>query len=181
MEEFVSGETVKEKLIIAGLTELETHGVSDFSLRRVASLCNVSCAAPYKHFESKERFISEILNFVDNQWIVLYNQIMEIFECDKKRQLMEVCIAFVRFCSGNTHFRSVFMMNIEKNIGKLNITECISDLADKYFCDIDKAQRKQKVFKINSMVLGAVAMSSNNTQTNSEILANLKNTLETEL
>ena len=76
MEEFFSNETVKERLIIAGLTELETHGVSDFSLRRVASLCNVSCAAPYKHFENKERFISEILNFVDNQWLILYNQIM---------------------------------------------------------------------------------------------------------
>lgn len=181
MEEFFSNETVKERLIIAGLTELETHGVSDFSLRRVASLCNVSCAAPYKHFENKERFISEILNFVDNQWLILYNQIMEIFENDKKRQLLEVCIAFVRFCSGNTHFRSVFMMNIEKNIGKLNITECISDLADKYFVAIDESNRKQKVFKINSIVLGAVAMSSDNTDMNNGILENLKGILEQEL
>ena len=181
MEEFVSGETVKEKLIIAGLTELETHGVSDFSLRRVASMCNVSCAAPYKHFESKERFINEILNFVDNQWLILFNQIMEIFDGDKKRQLLEVCIAFVRFCSGNTHFRSVFMMNIGKDKDKLNITDCISELSGKYFSHLDETQRKQKVFKINWMVLGAVAISGDEPETNIQILENLKNILETEL
>ena len=116
MEEFVSSETIKERLITAGLTELEIHGFADFSLRRVASSCNVSCAAPYKHFNDKEDFINEIICYVDNQWTALLQQIMSVFEGNKKRQLIEVCIAFVRFCMGNSQFRSIFMMNLGNKI-----------------------------------------------------------------
>ena len=63
MEEEFGSASVREQLIVAGISELETHGVADFSLRRVASACNISCAAPYKHFKSKEALVEGIFDY----------------------------------------------------------------------------------------------------------------------
>ena len=41
----------RDRLIQAGLEELNQYGVQHFSTRRVAKVCGVSCAAPYKHFK----------------------------------------------------------------------------------------------------------------------------------
>ena len=53
MDEELGSESVREQLIAAGTAELEAHGIADFSLRRVAAACNISCAAPYKHFKNR--------------------------------------------------------------------------------------------------------------------------------
>ena len=53
MEEEYFSDTVRDKLIIAGADEISRYGMTNFSLRRVAATCNVSCAAPYKHFKNK--------------------------------------------------------------------------------------------------------------------------------
>ena len=141
----------------------------------------MSCAAPYKHFKGKEEFVSEIISYVDNQWIALSQQVMSVFEGNKRRQLLEVCIAFVRFCTGNTHFRSIFMMNQGSEKTKLNMAQSITDLAKSYFENDDLAQRDAKVFKINSLVLGAVTMTSNDTSKNDNILKLLRQAIESEI
>ena len=97
MEFYDGHETVKQKLIIAGIKEIEMHGITDCSLRRVASACNVSCAAPYKHFKSKEDFIAEIVLYIHSQWTMLEEQVMSVFEGDVKKQLIETCIAYIKF------------------------------------------------------------------------------------
>ena len=61
MEEYYQPEALREALIIAGLKEIEIHGLTDFSLRRVAAACGVSCAAPYRHFKSKGELILAII------------------------------------------------------------------------------------------------------------------------
>ena len=38
--------SVRTRLLLAGLSEMEKHGEGDFSLRRVAKEAQVSCAAP---------------------------------------------------------------------------------------------------------------------------------------
>ena len=57
MEDTGNYKALKEKLLAAGIDEIALHGVSGFSLRRVAAACGASCAAPYKHFKNKEEFI----------------------------------------------------------------------------------------------------------------------------
>ena len=42
--------STRDQLIQAGLEELTEHGIQNFSTRRVAKKCGISCAAPYKHF-----------------------------------------------------------------------------------------------------------------------------------
>ena len=56
-----ANEANKEKFLKAAVSELEEHGVADFSIRRVAKRCGVSCAAPYKHFESKNDLLVEVM------------------------------------------------------------------------------------------------------------------------
>ena len=70
---------LRHRLILAGLKELEEHGVKDFSLRRVALNAEVSCAAPYRHFKDKEQLIGAIITYVKDGWDLLSNQIKMIF------------------------------------------------------------------------------------------------------
>ena len=67
MEEELGSASVREQLITAGIEELNAHGVAGFSLRRVAAACNISCAAPYKHFKNKEELIGAIFSYIKRQ------------------------------------------------------------------------------------------------------------------
>ena len=51
----------REELIKAGIEEIDRHGISGFSIRRVAAACDVSCAAPAKHFGDKNGFLASII------------------------------------------------------------------------------------------------------------------------
>ena len=108
-EEYDGYDTVKEKLLVAGLDELQKYGINDFSLRRVASSCNVSCAAPYKHFKGKEAFIDEIFKYINLRWEMLCEQVLLAFKEDLKKQITETCIAYIRFWIANPNFRASLM------------------------------------------------------------------------
>lgn len=110
MEERYENEAMRERLLIAGIRELEAHGLNDFSLRRVALACEVSCAAPYRHFKSKEDLIIGIISYINKQWLLLENQIIEAFPNDPKKRLVEIGVAHIRFWIANPNFRSVLLM-----------------------------------------------------------------------
>ena len=188
-EEFISNDTVREKLLIAGITELEKHGISDFSLRRVASATNVSCAAPYKHFKNKEEFVGAIVDYIHSQWLMLSNQIMTIFENDKKKQLVELCVAYTRFCMGNSHFRSIINMNtddVADNIpaSKLHITHCITNLIEDYckHMEMDDHKKERMIFRINALVHStALVPNCDMNMTNDTSIALMRDCIEEEL
>ena len=62
---------LQERLLQAGVEELYQHGIENFSVRRIATACGVSCAAPYKHFSDKNAFVTAIFDHVNNQWLAL--------------------------------------------------------------------------------------------------------------
>lgn len=101
---------LREALLLAGISELETHGLTDFSLRRVAAACGVSCAAPYKHFESKEAFIAAILAYIREKRELLEEHLCAAFPVGGRARLVELCLADVRFWLGNPRFYTVHMM-----------------------------------------------------------------------
>ncbi len=177
MEEVTSFETVKEKLITAGIKELEEHGIADFSLRRVASACNVSCAAPYKHFSSKENFIAEIILYIHERWETLREHVAEIFSDDIRKELSEVCIAYIKFWIANPNFRSVLMLR-PKDIGDERVTSenhstgFTKSLVKKYAkaYNLTPEEEQRKAYILQSLVYGAVLMIDN---------ADLDNTHET--
>ena len=89
-------ELEKEKLLAAGIDEIALHGVSGFSLRRVAAACGASCAAPYKHFKNKEEFISAVIAFANEKLEHLGNQISECF-ADPAQRVASLCVPNVKF------------------------------------------------------------------------------------
>ena len=101
---------LREGLILSGIAELENHGLGGFSLRKVAAGAGVSCAAPYKHFKSKEDLILAIYAYIHEKWTLLREHICLLYEKEPSRCLVELCLANIRFWIGNPHFRSVNMM-----------------------------------------------------------------------
>ncbi len=164
-EYFEGYERVKQKLRIGGIAEIEAHGITDFSLRRVASSCSVSCAAPYKHFKSKEDFIAEIVLYIHNKWLLFQNQVAEIFKDDIKKQLIEICVAYVKFWIANPNFRSVLTLKtdsfVDERLSSMSkiadtINLMIHECCVKY--GIDTLQEKSKAYKIRSFIYGAALM-----------------------
>ncbi len=102
-------EGVRERLIIAGIKEIEQHGFNDFSLRRVASACQVSCAAPYRHFKNKDELVLAIIAYINSCWNMMAEQIEKIFFADEKKQLIELCTANVRFLIANPNYLSIML------------------------------------------------------------------------
>lgn len=167
MDENVSIRTddLRDALIIAGMSELELHGLSGFSLRRVASACGVSCAAPYRHFKSKDDLILAIIGYIYERWSLLCEHIKKTFNTDSRRCLTEVCVANIRFWIANPNFRSIMTLD-DKSLDTLQLRErsklnedihsLISD-----FCLENSVPNNAEIkmnFAIHSIIFGAMQM-----------------------
>ena len=160
--------SVKEMLIICGINEIEEHGLTDFSLRRVASQCGVSCAAPYKHFKNKDDLILAILEYIASQWKLLENQIIDLFEGSKEKQIEELSVAFVKFWLANPNFRSILFMNPrsmdkKQKEARNEIDKTISSLICDYCNEkaLSDEARAAILYKIHSYIYGALLMLEN--------------------
>ena len=105
---------MREVLLMAGISEINAHGVTGFSIRRVAASCNVSCAAPYKHFVDKEDFIANIVDYVNGQWHARQAEILDSCGDDVRQQLIEMCCGYLDFLVDNPYFRSILLLKDEK-------------------------------------------------------------------
>ena len=56
-------ETLRNRLIVTGAKEIAENGIAGFSLRKIASECGISCAAPYKHFKNTRTSNFTISNY----------------------------------------------------------------------------------------------------------------------
>ncbi len=110
MEDLILEGSVKKRLILAGLKELESHGPVDFSLRRVALSAEVSCAAPYRHFKSREDLIEEIIAYIKEQWLLLCETIEQALP-DLVARVRALCVSYMRFWIGNPKFRAVLFLS----------------------------------------------------------------------
>ncbi len=145
--------TVREQLITAGIVELEAHGMADFSLRRVAAACNLSCAAPYKHFKGKEDLIEAIFAHIHTQLELLLRQIRQVHP-DPKEQLVESCLAYIRFCIANPHFRAILMLSGRR----LPLADTVERLIPQCLPNLSTQERQDKGFCIRSVAYGATLM-----------------------
>lgn len=153
MDEELGSASVREQLIIAGIAELEAHGIADFSLRRVAGACNISCAAPYKHFKNKEVLIESIFEYIDKQLDILLDQVSAVYK-DPKIRIAEICIAYIRFCIANPHFRAVLMLSGRE----LPLAERITKLMELCFTEMDPIERADRGYVIRSIAYGAALL-----------------------
>lgn len=160
---------LRQRLILAGLEELNQYGFEEFSIRRIAKTCGVSCAAPYKHFENKQDFITQIFGYIND----IYHQrqaktIARYAGCSTRQQLVEVSLDYIRFLGEYPHFRRIIMQNyqsFEKKYRCLRgqLSSCTYDLVSRYCEEVNMPDnvRRWKTFIMRSIIYGAALFFEN--------------------
>jgi AcrR family transcriptional regulator len=105
---------VRTRLVRSGIGELVEHGIREFSLRRVAIAAQVSCAAPYRHFESKSALILEIIRYIKSRHDMFCCEVLKSYSSDLRRALIELSVTMVRFWIANGSFRTVLTLDSEE-------------------------------------------------------------------
>ena len=147
---------MKKALIISGITELKLHGMEDFSLRRVASRCGASCAAPYRHFKNKNDLIEAILSFIDTQKELFAEHVYDSFPNDSKRRFTEICISEIRFWMANPEFRYVMMVGGREGASRELLSsaavKAINEYCDEYSVSPDA--RRKGMLTVKAVIYG---------------------------
>ena len=159
---------IREALILAGINEIEKHGVSGFSIRQVAEDCGVSCAAPYRHFKDKREFIAAIIQYVNGQWQERQQGILEKCGESLREQIVAISVDYVRFLMEKPHYRAILMLkdeefdNIYHKIRGQNSSRS-QILAGEYFAaaGIDEKVQGRKLYVVRALIFGAVVMFDN--------------------
>lgn len=159
---------LRDQLIKAGIAELNQNGYHKFSVRRIAAECNVSCAAPYKHFKDKQSFIAAIIEYINEEWDKRQRKIIELYPSPVRRQLLEISMEYIHFLVENPHFRSIIMLKNEEFDndycsvrGKLSLQTYL--LISRYCksAKISVADKRRKLFVVRSLIYGAALMFDN--------------------
>ena len=184
MEDNFAPDNVRSRLLFSGLKELETHGVADFSLRRVAQDAGVSCAAPYRHFKDKDELINAVIGFVVEGWTLLSGQITDIFSADPKSLIIELSVAGLRFWIANGNLRTVIMAGSSSgsDCGALaEFNRPIREAASVYAGVSGNHDSEQLTFKLLSMIYGAVMLVDGGCESADNAADSIRDTLLAEL
>ena len=181
-EEYLVPDELQKALIIAGMREIERHGLADFSLRRVAADCSVSCAAPYRHFKNKSELILAIIFYVNQRRELLENQIIECFEGDIRRTVTELCVANVRFFAANPNFRHIMLLDAasldeDQRAAQSRMFSKLSELILSQTDDKDEGERRAVAAR--AMILGFTHMlGSGELENNDKIFDDIRRSFE---
>ncbi len=185
MDKNISENGLRQRLILAGLKELEQHGIKDFSLRRVAFQAEVSCAAPYRHFKNKDQLILAILEYIKEDWMLLCNQISEVFLNNEKQLISELCVLGVKFWIANGNFLSVLFLiqsstdPNHKQVLKL-FDKPVIDTIVKY-CNknnIPTEKEQLLVYAIPALIYGSIMSITKNASESDNVISKMKQTIE---
>jgi AcrR family transcriptional regulator len=105
---------LREALLIAGIHEINAHGVTGFSIRRVADACGVSCAAPYRHFVNKKDFVASIIDYVNERWHDRQMEVLESCGPSMQEQVVEISLNYIRFLMEKPYYRAILMLKDEE-------------------------------------------------------------------
>jgi len=156
---------LKERLILAGIDIIEKEGITGFTIRNVAAACNVSCAAPYKHFKDKEEMLTAVIDYVNDKWLAVQKNIQVEDENDVCEILIQASIAFIRFFTENPKCRAVIMLmneDIELSTKYKNVflNGYLRELQSKWYqkSNYTFEQISRKTYIERSLVIGATIM-----------------------
>lgn len=174
-DDFYVADELPVALVIAGIEELEAHGLHDFSLRRVANRCGVSCAAPYRHFHNKNALILAMISYVNKQWSMLGEQIIAAYTGDIKRQIIEISVANVKFWNANPRFRYIMLLDKsgleDIDINERNhVGERLRELIDNYCAEknMSRESADSLYFTVRAVLYGSAQMMATGELENSE-------------
>ena len=179
---------MRETLVLAGMQEINANGVHNFSIRRVAESCGVSCAAPYKHFKDKREFIAAIIEYVNEQWAERQKEVLASCGDTLREQIVEVCVNYVKCLMEKPYYRSILMLkdaefdNIyHKTRGQMSSRS--QKLEADFFiqCGWDRPAFKRKLHLVRAMLFGTVFMyDTGEIEYNDETIANLRYDIDRE-
>lgn len=158
----------RTNLIEAGIQEINEHGITGFSIRRVAASCGLSCAAPAKHFGNRSGFLAAIIDYVNDLWAVEQDKILKANEGSVRRQIVEESVGYVEFLVKNPHYRKILMLKddeFDNTYHKRNGDQ--SSPTQKLiaaYCEeqgLNETERTRKVYVIRSLIFGAAMMFEN--------------------
>lgn len=154
-----------ELLVIAGISEIEKHGIQNLSMRRVASECGVSCAAPYKHYKNKNDFVLAIIQYINSQWSQIQEEVIKKAEKRKaciRELLTDISLAYIKFLVDHPNFRSIILMNDnamtpEQLKEKASVSKRTDMLIHEYCNQVNMSlgDRIRKTFVVRSLIYGA--------------------------
>lgn len=157
---------LKKELIHNGLLLLNKEGIEGFSLRKVASMCEVSHNAPYKHFKDKGELINEIIKEVWEKFYIALIEVTKVYPDDSKLQIVEMGKAYVKFMVENPEYLKFMFLSdnpypvkIEDNKflnNKVSAFGVFKDSSERYFKEIklDEKLYMNKTLTLWSMVHG---------------------------
>jgi len=134
MEDRFIEDSVKKRLVEAGLSELMEHGVADFSLRRVAIAAQVSCAAPYRHFKDKDELIRAVAVSIRDDWYLIAHQVSEVYKYGRREHVLELILTYARFWIGGGNFVSLLNAGMLEGFDE-PILDAVIAYADLTLCD----------------------------------------------
>ncbi|MBQ7337844.1 MAG: TetR/AcrR family transcriptional regulator [Clostridia bacterium] len=153
--------STKIALLQAGIREIRKYGLSNMSMRRVALNCELSCATPYKHFKNKDEFIIEVFNYIHQQWSGIHSKILEKYP-DTRQQIIETCIAYIKFLVDNPDFRSILFaqdetLSREQRMAKSRISHGSLHMINAYCESVQMPLdvRFRKTYVVRSLLYGA--------------------------
>lgn len=96
---------LRDSLIEAGLVLVNQEGTKQLSLRKVASLCGVSQAAPYSHFQNKDDLLGAMCSYVIVQFMKVLEDTVLACPNDKGPEiLVQIGKSYVMFFIKNPHY-----------------------------------------------------------------------------
>jgi len=157
------------RLIKAGIYELNRYGVQNFSVRRIAGRCGVSCAAPYKHFKDKHKFIAAIIEYINDIWAGRQREVLARVSVEPtRRKILAICEEYIRFLVENPYFRSILMRtnkDVDSEYVRLRgqLSRISRNLVDRYCDEVGMPEKKKlvKTFIVRSLLYGAALMFDN--------------------
>ena len=160
--------SVKERLIEAGVAEFCENGIRNFSTRRVATRCGVSCAAPYKHFADQQELIHSVLDHIKQEWFRRQKLVEEQFVGNTRQQLVEISRAYIRFLRDYPSFRSFIMIREsddreEYQKARTDLSDCSKRLIAQYSREVGLSPESalRKTYIVRSLIYGAALMLDN--------------------
>lgn len=163
MEDYYWEADSKKRLILSGIRELDEHGASDFSLRRVAQRCGVSCAAPYRHFKSRDALLLAIIRYVNSEWELLFRALEQIYAGDTLRLILECASAAVHFFLANDSYRAVLFSvlsddDAERSKERRQIGTALDECIRKYCREQQRSGEAARSFAVRAVIYGAILM-----------------------
>ncbi len=153
---------VREKFILAAIREISAHGISDFSMRRVAESLNVSPGAPYKHFESRSALILAVIKYMNDQWYLKQAEIAKKPHKTLSECLVEISMEYIDFLCGNPVFQTVLLTDdklftAEQLKEKSKISRGTQALVEEYCrsAGMNEQDRFRKTYAVRSFIYGA--------------------------